>query len=413
MAKPAVEFAADGERLLLIYRPRDDTAWVRRRFDAGKKLVIKGTFHLMQDNLVTGDFDPGGEDVGGQFEPDGLENFEELMVFVVASADGNYFHFDRDVLPIEVDVFVSKKTMPTWKWFSAERNVSILAVVASLQPSRIMIGGEAEDAIPVDEYERLLDQFPTRHEIKRYVQTRVAVIARQYTDASVDAEALLNRYVNKRVQTKSKDILNPLHSLEIAKFELLLQQLQHMLNHEEGYSEKVWQEGIIQIIRLLNPKYIEAFTNVPISDADSKNKRFLDILLVDASGNVDVIEIKKPFNKSIISAARYRDNHIPLRELSGAVMQIEKYLRHLNRSGPAGEDKLRKHFGSRLPSDFKIKITNPAGIIIMGRDNRLSPNQRRDFEIARRHYKHIADIVTYDDLLRRLEFILSQLKVSV
>jgi hypothetical protein len=30
---------------------------------------------------------------------------------------------------------------------------------------------------------------------------------------------------------------------------------------------------------------------------------------------------------------QYRNNHIPLRELSGAVMQIEKYIYYLNRWG--------------------------------------------------------------------------------
>jgi hypothetical protein len=90
-------------------------------------------------------------------------------------------------------------------------------------------------------------------------------------------------------------------------------------------------------------------------------------------------------------------------------MQIEKYLRHLNRSGPKGEEALRKRFAEDLPPGFQIKITNPCGMIIMGRENDLTPAQLRDLEVTRRHYKHIADIVTYDELLRRLRFILEQL----
>jgi len=119
-----------------------------------------------------------------------------------------------------------------------------------------------------------------------------------------------------------------------------------------------------------------------------------------------VIEIKKPFDKCIVTEGQYRDNHIPLRELSGSVMQIEKYLYYLNRWGADGEAELTRKYKSELPEGFSIKITNPAGIIIMGRDNNLSNAQRRDFEVVKRKYKNIADIVTYDDLLCRLGFVL-------
>ena len=103
-----------------------------------------------------------------------------------------------------------------------------------------------------------------------------------------------------------------------------------MLDSEDGYSEAAWQEEILQIVCLLNPKYIAAFPEVQIPDTDSNTKRFLDFLLVDASGNIDVIEIKRPLAKGLVTSTTYRDNHIATRELSGTVMQIEKYLRHLN-----------------------------------------------------------------------------------
>lgn len=48
--KPAVEFQTVGDELRLIYRPRDDTAWVARRFDAGEPLIIKGTFRLTRND---------------------------------------------------------------------------------------------------------------------------------------------------------------------------------------------------------------------------------------------------------------------------------------------------------------------------------------------------------------------------
>ena len=49
----------------------------------------------------------------------------------------------------------------------------------------------------------------------------------------------------------------------------------------------------------------------------------------------------------------------------------------------------------------------------MGRDRDMTPQQRHDFEVVRRHYKHIADILTYDDLLRRLEAVLTKLRAAL
>ena len=38
----------------------------------------------------------------------------------------------------------------------------------------------------------------------------------------------------------------------------------------------------------------------------------------------------------------------------------------------------------------------------MGREDTLSTKQKKDFEIVKRKYKSIVDIVTYDELLNRL-----------
>lgn len=46
----------------------------------------------------------------------------------------------------------------------------------------------------------------------------------------------------------------------------------------------------------------------------------------------------------------------------------------------------------------------------MGRCNTLSELQRRDFEVLRRDSKGIIDVITYDDLLARLQAVLNQLR---
>ena len=52
-------------------------------------------------------------------------------------------------------------------------------------------------------------------------------------------------------------------------------------------------------------------------------------------------------------------------------------------------------------------------MIIMGRDATFTPDQRTDFEVIRRKYRHVVEIMTYDDLLRRLKVIRAQFESSV
>ncbi len=85
-------------------------------------------------------------------------------------------------------------------------------------------------------------------------------------------------------------------------------------------------------------------------------------------------------------------------------------LKALDPSSEKGTQLLNKKYGGALPPGIEIKVTNPSGLVLIGRDENLTPEQRLDFEVVRRHYKNMVDIITYDDLLRRLRSILALLK---
>jgi hypothetical protein len=408
MAKSAVEFEVFDDEFCLVYRPRDGISWVHERFARDDELLVKGTFHLTSRDLIE---DAVERVPNAARDDDDIEWVDgNRLVFAVAKAEGEYFRFKPEILGFDTPVLLHRDTRPDWKWFSAERKVSILAVIQSLGLERIVIGGPDPDAIPIGEYERLLNQFPTPYELRRYVQARVGTVVRQYTEAAVDAEALLNAYVDKRTVASVPNLEGAFRQFDVAKYAFALRRLQAMLANEAGTSEAQWQLEIVEIIQLLNPRYIKAFTEVRLWDADASTWRRIDILLVDASGNVDVIEIKKPMGKPIMLPARYRDHHLPMRDLVGAMGQVTHYLRHLNRWGRSGEDYLTKLFSVNLPAGFRIRIINPVGVIIMGRCNTLSEGQRREFEVLRRDSKGIVDIITYDDLLERLQAVLNQLR---
>ena len=151
-------------------------------------------------------------------------------------------------------------------------------------------------------------------------------------------------------------------------------------------------------------------------NSGSTKDRFIDLALIDAAGNIDVIEIKKPFDDALMGRTPYRDNYIPTKELSGGIMQAEKYLFHLTKWGLAGEKALTRRYSAKLPPGMTIRITSPKAMIILGRDRRpngspaLNANQELDLEIIKRKYANMIDILTYDDLLRRLDNIIASLR---
>ena len=163
--------------------------------------------------------------------------------------------------------------------------------------------------------------------------------------------------------------------------------------------------------------------NVRIADCYSNpgavGHRYIDLALVDAAGNLDVIEIKRPHGDRLLANGRYRSNGVPTRELSGAIMQAEKYIFHLSKWGVAGEEALNRKYAAELPQDMRIQVTNPKAILILGRDRDasgsplLEPSLRHDFEIIRRKYANVMDIMTYDDLLARLDNIIASLRKRI
>ena len=131
---------------------------------------------------------------------------------------------------------------------------------------------------------------------------------------------------------------------------------------------------------------------------------------MDADGHIDLIEIKKPFDEGVLRRGKYRDNYVPARELTGAIMQAEKYIYYLQKGGYACETRLNNKYSGALPGGLTLQVVNPKAIIIVGRSNTFDDQQRLDFEIIRRKYANVIDILTYDDLLSRLKRQIERLK---
>lgn len=394
-----IKFIKEKILLLLKYYPDNGTKWIYDNFSEDKPVSIKKTFYFEEDNLYTVE------------EKDELGYDEDFITFKFGDLVGEYYKINADVLSIDTNLFIYADINITDKMFIAYRNISIFRKINKIVREDIYIGG-AKENLPIIVFKDLIASFPNSIELDKYAHARISSILKDYFDKSIDAGYAYEKLMNKRYKyEKGQNLLSYFSYQEFEKYNLILNTLKNMLENEIEYTERQWQSIILEIILLLYPKYIKAFSEVKIKDIYNNKDRRLDYMLVDSNGNIDIIEIKKPFDQSIVSFNKYRDNYIPLKELSGSVMQIEKYIYYLNKWGKSGEEILTENYKSQLPDNFKIKITNPSGIIVMGRQNKLVDAQIEDFEVIKRKYKNVFDIITYDELISRLERMIYKFKL--
>lgn len=410
-----IKFIDNNGRLILEYLPDDrEGFWLVEKLKKGDEATILKVFTVRKEMLIKGnddelDADGVPRDGEFQFQIGRLKGISHRPDEVSAVSEW-YFSIDRSVLGIEFDLLIARSFQLDQGVFIADRGISIFRRFNDFKLTELRIGGKHPDDFPAEAFRQMLKEFPNTTELNHYARARISAIARNYIPITEDFGAKYEKYLNKKPSREGFEPLPTVAPYEAAKFNDLIAKIEGMLANFQSYKESQWQKEIMQVILLLFPRYIRAFTEGPVNDSWANKKRRVDFLLVDASGYIDVIEIKKPFDQKLVTSNCYRDNHVPMRELGGTIMQVEKYLYHFNRWGERGEKKLNKEYGPTLPDDLEIKIVNPMGMIIMGRDNDLTADQKGDFEVIRRKYRNVVDIITYDDLLRRLKVIRDHFK---
>lgn len=416
-----IRFDVKRRGVVLEYEPEFTSAsWVLNELKTYHAVTVSRAFTFKESDLISGPAETGDEEIG-----------EPVFRFHFATRTGGYFRIAGRRLGISNDVLIADQGITLErKLFVAERNVGIFRRVAKVKQddADIVIGGDREDSIPIEIFRELLDRFPNSGELDRYASARVETIIGEFFDGMKSARDNYEVYLSKRKSSVSEKPLEQGQILqaEIDKFVYLRDTISAWLKNADAYSERDWQRMITKVILLIFPKYVAVLKNVEIADfyssPDRSKKRYIDLCLVDAGGNIDVIEIKKPFDNVILSKTLYRDNSLPTRELSGSIMQAEKYLFHLSKWGVAGERELSRRYGAELPTAMPIRVTNPKAMIILGRDRllggqqALSASQMFDLEVIKRKYANMMDILTYDDLLRRLNNVvasLSQRKAAI
>jgi hypothetical protein len=413
-----VDFVISTSGVLLTYRAdQQGNGWVWHELRDHGTVTLSRIFTFERRDLEA---EPDEDDQENDFE-----DFEYRFRFA-ARRDG-YFHIEGRIFSIDNPVYIVDSGLRIERRiFVAERNISIFGKVADLVEANqpIIVGGSLAGAIPVPDFQALLNKFPNTGELNRYAAARVSSVIGDYINPLKDAQAQYEAYMNRRRSTMTATLAQPeLLQSEIEKYVLIRDTITDWLRDGAARSERDWQRMIINFLLLIFPKYIAVLSNVKIVDAYSVSgttkDRFIDLALIDAAGNIDVIEIKKPFEGALMGGKPYRDNYIPTKELSGSIMQAEKYLFHLSKWGLAGEKVLTQRYAPKIPPGMGIRITNPKAMIIIGRDRRpdgteaLDASQQLDLEIIKRKYANMIDVLTYDDLLRRLNNIIASLRRRV
>lgn len=397
-----IEIIQKNKQLFLSYEPdTGETEWIDKKLHEDGEIPIGRIFYFKRKHLA--DEDSTGFRFSGR-------------VFSLGSIQNGYYTIDKDILNLKYDLLLDENMKINRKTFIATGPISIFRKIDKLTDEQIIVGGDRENAIPIDEFKKLLSIFPTHTTLEHYANSLIEGTLRDYLGTIADSQKKLEEHLARRGSIKAVSKVNALYKYEIEKYIYIRDRLRDMLKNSDSYTEDNWQKLMLEFLLLLFPKYVAILENVHIKDYYSKpdvsSNRFIDLTLVDVNGNIDIIEIKKPFINCLLSQHKYRDNYTPRKELSGAVMQAEKYIFHLNKWGVEGEKEINRKRSKEIPQGMKIKITNPKAIIVLGRDNDFKEDQLFDFEIIKRKYANIMDIMTYDDLLGRLENIITRFKMT-
>ena len=394
----SISFEYSENKLILCYTPVMDLDDITKRLDTEDGISIKHTFWVTKDLLC--------EDV----EKD--DDWEETLHFYIGAVGEAYTQLDSEVFSTDHSFYFGNEIKLKPEMFTAYRNISILRKIDEVIERDFYIGGDWENhnGISKETFDELLEKFPKTAELDKYARKRIASIIKDYFPECDKYEAIYEKFVeskNSSYASSVSEISKFNIQIELEQFTVAYQELMDMLNRYEAIDEKQWQEKIHNILQLLYPKYICCAREIKFYGG--KKDKQPDFLLVDANGFVDILEIKKA---DVRMLTQYRSNYVATREISGAIQQIEKYIFCLNSSDKAKED-VSKKLTEFFPEGVEVKIVNPQGVLLAGRSNEFTDEQKKDFELIKRQYKHVADIMTYDDLAQRLRNIIASLEKRI
>lgn len=394
-----MELKKDNNQIVFIYNPISGyVEWLIKELEDNEEEVthVAGTFYFNKDDIIKYD--------------------EDYIIFKVAELHEEYYIIRPETLGTDFSVFIHKEANIEYKMISCSKYKNLFEFINEIRKSKedIYIGG-INSTLPIEDFIKITKQFPNGYEKELYIKSRISQVLDNYFDNVDDYSKKLETYRDNKKYTKY-DKLNLYTKWDIIKYENILEKIKKMMDEEEKYSESEWGKIIAEIILILFPKYINYHEQVNVkmtTKTSKKEKEIIDFMLVKSDGCIDVLEIKKVSNIFLVSNSCDHDNHYATNSLSKVTMQIEKYLYNIMRDSLNFEKQINEKYAKNYRENFKLKVVNPKGIVLMGKSIDLSEKQLLDLEIIRKMYSNIVDIYTYNDIIFMLENILDQIKKKI
>jgi Domain of unknown function (DUF4263) len=159
------------------------------------------------------------------------------------------------------------------------------------------------------------------------------------------------------------------------------------------HPESWWQDYIQARILIMQQGYIRPVEKMNVAIGNTK---FPDFALVTHDNYLDILEIKKP-DTTILKEDKSRGNYHWDTEIARAIIQVENYLEHISNQAAQVRSFVKDTYG------LELKVVRPRGFILAGNSAEFSSQkQRDDFRLLSHGLKNVT-VITYDELLVRLE----------
>lgn len=417
-----VDFEKKDDKLILFYET--DHSWIEEKLDSNETIEVYKTFSFRKGDLI-----------------ERIDESGFTYKFLLGVKVGDYYCISKDKLSTSFDLYIDCTLPIDWSWFVTTSNKRIrytnnngkeeyssiygnilYAFNDFYKGDKLYFDVDSEQAftddgyhLTISTYKEFLNAFPTATNARYQKLSIFTNILKNELDVD-DYEAVYQEYKRKHIPVASSKtfLTQTLREQEKQKFMYAKAQLEKALDdynkgkfiHEDDFSKYV-----AEFFCLLNPKYIMVSTKLNIIDyTQARTSCHADLVLIDCEGNIDLIEVKSPKYSNLFRKRPYRSHYVACGELSGAINQLEQYLKSLTKMSSNeiadNNSDLQKKLGC-----IALKAVHPKGYIIFGRDAESFTGEnidqkKCDYEIIRNTYRDVVDVITFDELIRRFDNII-------
>ena len=290
---------------------------------------------------------------------------------------------------------------------SAKKFDEIRRAIRRIHDKALEVASEDKDSFSNNELLTALDPliYPLRRRSYQKDAVSIAIGKGPEKDewlSEADRDAVVTatkRSARALRREKPEALLELSREIEIVTIIDLIERMKILLT--KNHNENTWQRFLRE-----NPFIIRLAFNIPVmvirdqfyvggQRFDGGGEKISDFALKTvATGNISLVEIKTP-QTGLLETRPYRGGvYAPSKELSGAVNQVLDQAYQLQRTIDS------RKVNSRA---YDLEAYAVQGLVVAGRDL-VDEDKRKSLELFRNNQKSV-DIVTFDELLTKLELL--------